>query len=584
MLTHTQRQCHIAMVFFLYVLFFLPLWVVLPSMTEYVIARRCLSMYGIFNNTGPVCGQDDVAKSAQQWNTWIFTACNVPSMLVVLPLGRVMDVYGRRPVMIWCLATQLAGSTGMVAVCFFELDLLWFMPPYVINGLGGGSYCLMSVFMASLTDVAFSKRQTGVLLSCAAASYYACGCLGPLVGGYISDSVGPDALVLFPTLSGWQYQFAYFLFFVTNAMLVVAAALFWRETLPAALRRKELLLSAPEAVPPRPSCGASFRDSFVGAVRSLNSRAIIVIAIVYMLVYSTVNVRELPMATQSVVAVVRAVVLHGGSGVQSGVLSRCVVVAALPSSPPPRRPVFTAGDGKHTAHRSPSLASLSALPSWIRSTWTTGPWDGSSLYPGPSAQLQLPSSFRFCFHGWSNGAAFKEDHGVEDSVVVDAVDAADGQPPRVKHFPRSSSTRPQRFLTATTEGCRMRVSLKAVAVARPACAAAGSRLPWPRCGCCAVAPPSACASFRVSRWPPTHRRSSCCAAWKGWRPYGTRRLWCCCPRWRSGTRCGDARGPQPQTGRRTTRRRRVRTCFSRVEPSLTASAMVVAAPTVVALL
>ena len=46
-------------------------------------------------------------------------------------------------------------------------------------------------------------------------------------------------------------------------------------------------------VPGRPSCGATIRDSFVGAFKAVNSRAIIVVSIVFMVLYSTINVSHI---------------------------------------------------------------------------------------------------------------------------------------------------------------------------------------------------------------------------------------------------------------------------------------------------
>ena len=99
--------------------------------------------------------------SGNQWYTWVMLACNIPSMLVTLPLGRLSDKHGRRPLMLWCCGTQLFGSTGMLAVCLFRLDLVWMIPPYVVNGFGGGAYTLQSLLIASLTDGAHADGASG---------------------------------------------------------------------------------------------------------------------------------------------------------------------------------------------------------------------------------------------------------------------------------------------------------------------------------------------------------------------------------------------------------------------------------------
>lgn len=342
-----QRKCHILVVFLLYALFFLPLWVVLPALNEYVIARRCQAMHGIFNNTGPICGKPDVSESGQEWNTWIMLSCNIPSVLVVLPLGRLMDVRGRRPVLLWCLATQVAGSAGMLCVCLFDLDLEWFFPGYLVNGFGGGSYALQSILMASLTDVASSKKQRGLLLSCATASYYACGCVGPLLGGFVSGSSAGNStsspLELFPSLGGHQYQFAYLLFFSTNALLLLVAAIFWRETLHSEVNAVERLdLGAGGGAadknrghgndgrccsPKQSSWLKSFVFSFAGAVKVLKGRAIIVVALVFMLLYSTINVRKDGVCLPQVSCVVAGRYWSEASYKRASLRNRCMVDA-----------------------------------------------------------------------------------------------------------------------------------------------------------------------------------------------------------------------------------------------------------------
>jgi MFS family permease len=165
----TNHRSVAVLVFFIYALFFVPLWVVLPAMNEFIIARRCLALHGV--SQGTVCGGADVNASANEWFTWVMLACNVPSVVVALPLGYLSDHrrWGRRPVMLWCCATQLFGSAGMVAVCLFELELVWMVPTYLVNGLGGGSYMLQSVLLSSLADTAPSRAVRSVRLAWATA-------------------------------------------------------------------------------------------------------------------------------------------------------------------------------------------------------------------------------------------------------------------------------------------------------------------------------------------------------------------------------------------------------------------------------
>lgn len=123
----TQR----VVIFGLYAIFFVPLWIVLPAMNEYIIARRCEALHGVTN--GPACGRADVSASAADWGMYTMLACNAPSMLVALPLGQISDHWGRRPVLLWCCTTQLFGSAGMLLVCLLKLDLIWMVPTCVFR-------------------------------------------------------------------------------------------------------------------------------------------------------------------------------------------------------------------------------------------------------------------------------------------------------------------------------------------------------------------------------------------------------------------------------------------------------------------
>ena len=53
----TNHRSVAVLVFFIYALFFVPLWVVLPAMNEFIIARRCLALHGV--SQGTVCGGAD---------------------------------------------------------------------------------------------------------------------------------------------------------------------------------------------------------------------------------------------------------------------------------------------------------------------------------------------------------------------------------------------------------------------------------------------------------------------------------------------------------------------------------------------
>lgn len=151
---------------------------------------------------GADCGAANVNASAATWNMLVMLACNIPTLFVAIPLGRLADMYGRRRVLIWNCATQSFGSLGMLLVPLLQLDLIWYIPTYLINGLGGGSYVFQSILLATLTDTVTassssakaahdaSQERTRLIGACTALTYFF-GALGPLLGGYLTQDAGP---------------------------------------------------------------------------------------------------------------------------------------------------------------------------------------------------------------------------------------------------------------------------------------------------------------------------------------------------------------------------------------------------------
>ena len=269
-------SCHIFVVFMLAIVFTLPMWVALPALNEFIIARTCQAMHGLWNTTGPICGADDVSKSAQLWQTVTMLACNLPSLFVSLPLGRISDVQGRRPVLLWMLATQIVGSAGMLAVCLWNLPLYWLIPTYIINGFGGGSYIFQNVLMSSLVDVSQTKRHRDVLLSFMTGMYYFCGTVGPLIGGYLSAN---EMILLFPTLHGRQYQFAHVLFFASNVLVLLLGIIFFRETKKTETVEKENHSSQ------KASLCKIFCEIWSGAGKAIKRKSIGIMSVVICLMY-----------------------------------------------------------------------------------------------------------------------------------------------------------------------------------------------------------------------------------------------------------------------------------------------------------
>ena len=88
----------------------------------------------------------------------------------------------------------------MMLVCLMELDLMWYIPFYLVNGLGGGSYVLLLVLLAVLIDTTRSEKtengqageedeRTRQIRICTGLCYFL-GAMGPLAGGYLTQDYG----------------------------------------------------------------------------------------------------------------------------------------------------------------------------------------------------------------------------------------------------------------------------------------------------------------------------------------------------------------------------------------------------------
>lgn len=127
----------------------------------------------------------------------------------------------------------------MMFVVLTHVDIWWFAPFFLVNGVGGGGWVFVTLVMASLADSATTEAQREWLFGIAMGVYYASGALGPLIGGqFTSSSFGEllkphHAWCQQGTLSvceGGTLQFNFILFFITNILLAILIITCFRET------------------------------------------------------------------------------------------------------------------------------------------------------------------------------------------------------------------------------------------------------------------------------------------------------------------------------------------------------------------
>ena len=81
-----------------------------------------------------------------------------------LALATLSDWYGRRPLLLLCMATQCIGSLGTLLVVQLQLSLWWFAPFFAVNGAGGASWVYYVLILAVLGDTVSAPLRCSVRL------------------------------------------------------------------------------------------------------------------------------------------------------------------------------------------------------------------------------------------------------------------------------------------------------------------------------------------------------------------------------------------------------------------------------------
>ncbi|HEX2910266.1 MAG TPA: MFS transporter [Chloroflexia bacterium] len=128
----------------------------------------------------------DIALGDVDKGAWIVSAYLLAYTVTMPFLGRVSDVYGRRPVFLAALAIFIAGSV-MVALSTNTLGLGWMIAGRVVQAIGGGA--MVPVSMAVVGDI-FPARRRGLALGLIGAADTAGWVIGPLYGSVMLKLLG----------------------------------------------------------------------------------------------------------------------------------------------------------------------------------------------------------------------------------------------------------------------------------------------------------------------------------------------------------------------------------------------------------
>lgn len=136
--------------------------------------------------------------------TWAFTGYLLTATVSGPIYGKLSDLIGRRPILIFAISLFLVGS----ALCGLAQDMWQFVAFRSLQGLGAGA--LFPVALAVIGDL-FEPQERGKYSGFFGAMFGISSIIGPAIGGVITDSVG------------WQW-----VFYVNLPIGIAVLAVIWR--------------------------------------------------------------------------------------------------------------------------------------------------------------------------------------------------------------------------------------------------------------------------------------------------------------------------------------------------------------------
>jgi EmrB/QacA subfamily drug resistance transporter len=136
--------------------------------------------------------------------TWAFTAYLLTATISGPIYGKISDLFGRRPVLLFAVAVFLVGS----ALSGFSREMWQLVGFRALQGLGAGA--LFPIALAVIGDL-FEPAERGKYQGLVGAVFGLSSLIGPAIGGLITDTVG------------WQW-----VFFVNLPIGAIVFAVIWR--------------------------------------------------------------------------------------------------------------------------------------------------------------------------------------------------------------------------------------------------------------------------------------------------------------------------------------------------------------------
>jgi EmrB/QacA subfamily drug resistance transporter len=127
---------------------------------------------------------------------WVATSYFLASASLLVPFGRLADIYGRRKIFIPGMIIFSLGSL----LCAIATSSLLLIGSRVVQGIGGSMIVVTSI--AILTSV-YPPGERGRALGINAAATYLGVSLGPLIGGFLTDQSGWRSIFLVGFISSF---------------------------------------------------------------------------------------------------------------------------------------------------------------------------------------------------------------------------------------------------------------------------------------------------------------------------------------------------------------------------------------------
>jgi EmrB/QacA subfamily drug resistance transporter len=119
--------------------------------------------------------------------SWIFGAYLLTQAVMIPIYGRLADVYGRKPILLFGIGVFLAGS----ALCGMSWDMTSLIVFRVIQGIGAGS--LVPISQTIVGDI-YSGEQRARMQGYISSTFGSAAILGPMIGGLLANRVSWKAV------------------------------------------------------------------------------------------------------------------------------------------------------------------------------------------------------------------------------------------------------------------------------------------------------------------------------------------------------------------------------------------------------